>query len=237
MQKTDFTNLVKKYYLEGHCPSVKWNVSDNNANIEFASEDRSMKGSVDANIELANGEFGIYDSDKLLSITTALDSEFTLDYAYEKNKPVGIRFDDKTVSATFMLADMSIIADVPATKSIPEFDATIILKKDVVDRFIKSKKALADANLVALIPNDQNLDFVINFSEQNTNRITLSFPAEIQNTFNLIAFNANTISTIFSANLDFREGKMQVAEKGLMMIEFKGEDYSSTYYLKKIELH
>lgn len=237
MQKNDFTNLVKKYYLDGQCPAVKWSINDKNLNIEFVSEDKSMKGSLDANLELEDGVFGIYDTDKLLSITNALDSEFDLVFHYEKNKPVGIRFDDKVVSATFMLADMSIIDDVPPTKSIPEFDVEVNLKKENIDRFVRSKKAMSDSNLVALIPNDDTLDFVINFAQQATNRIVVPFPATVTNSFEMVAFNASTLSSIFSVNTDFREATMKVAEKGLMMLEFKGEDYTSTYYLKKIEIH
>lgn len=235
MLKADLISLIKKYNLEGNCQSVKWSVKDKNLSIKFMTEDATLIGSLEANVEFEDQDFGIYDTDKLLSLLGALDNEINVDYHYERNKVVGLRLTDKVVSATYMLADLDIIPVPRERKGLPEFDIEISLKKDLIDRFIKSKKSLTDSKLVALIPDRDSVDFVINYSEQPTNRISLTFPAKVANQFNIAAFNVDYICNILAVNSDFKEANLKVTEKGMFM-EFKDENYTSEYMLKSVSI-
>lgn len=238
MQKSDFSNLIKKYYLEKQCPSVKWTIKDKKVLINFTSEDLSTIGTLDANLDLEDREIGIFDTTSLLTMLGALDNEINLSFNYEKNTPTGIRLSDGKVDGLCILADLSVIPESKTLKALPEWDYEIPLKKELVDRFVKSSKALADAKLVGLIADVNSVDFVINYSETNTNRITVQFPAEITNhVVDVLAFNVNILTTILSCNSDFREGKISVSSRKLMMIEFKGEDYEVKYFMKGNDLN
>ena len=236
MQKSELVNLIKKYYLEGLCPAVKWTVNEKNLKIDCVTEDKSLLVSLDANLELDNGEFGIFDTNSLMTLLGALDEQIEVDFHYEKNTLTGLKLKDKVVDATFMLADLSILPESKTLKNVPEPDVKIELKKELVDRFIKSRKSLSDSKLVAFLPTSDSVDVVINFAEHNTNRITLNFPATVTNQFDLIAFNVDGLAKVLAANLDFREGSVSISEAGLMVVHFKGEDYESKYYLKKVEI-
>lgn len=238
MQTKDFISVIKKYYLDGRCVSAKWVVKEKNLTMELSTESKDLLIHLDSNIDLEDGEFGIYDTDKLLQFLGALDSEISIQYEYQKNKPIGLKLSDKVINAVFMLADISIFEPVNSLKSVPTFDVVINLNKELIDRFIKSKKALPDAKVVAIITQmNDDVDFIINFQEHNTNRITIPTKATIENPIELIAFDADVITAIFSANNgDYREGKMSINGRGLAMIEFTGEDTSVKYYLKKFEL-
>lgn len=237
MQKSDFSNLIKKYFLEKQCPSVKWTIKDGRVLINFTSEDLSTIGTLDANLDLEDKEFGIFDTTSLLTILGALDNEIQLSFNYERNTPTGIRLSDGKVDALCILADLSVIPESKTLKTLPDWDFVIPLKKDLIDRFVKSSKALADAKIVGLVANETDVDFVINYSETNTNRITVQFPAEITNSvIDVLAFNVNILTTILSCNSDFREAKISVSSRKLMMIEFTGEDYEVKYFMKGIDL-
>lgn len=236
MLKSDLIGYIKKYYLEGNCKSVKWSVKDKNLSVIFLSEDTTLLGQLNANIDLDDNEFGIYNTDSLLSLFGALDNDMNIQYHYEKNKIVGLRFSDDLVSATYMLADLSIIPQTREIKSLPEFDIEIELKKDLIDRFIKSRKSLTDAKIVALLPDMDSVDFVINFSLQPSNRISVPFPATVTNAFSQIAFNVDYLTNIFSSNGTFKNATLKVSEKGLMMVKFEDEDYNTMYLVKSVEL-
>jgi len=237
MQKSDFSNLIKKYYLEKQCPSVKWTIKDKKVLINFTSEDMSTIGTLDANLDLEDREIGIFDTTSLLTMLGAMDSEINLSFNYERNTPTGIRISDKFVDAVCILADLSVIPESKTLKTLPDWDFEIPLKKELVDRFVKSSKALTDVKIVGLVADTKSVDFVINYSETNTNRITVQFPAEITNSVvDVLAFNVGILTTILSNNTDFREGTISVSSRKLMQVAFKGEDYEVKYYIKGIDL-
>ena len=121
--------------------------------------------------------------------------------------------------------------------SLPTFEVVIPLKKDLIDRFIKSRKSLSDCKIVAFLPEKDTCDVIINYDPNHgTNRITIPFLAETSGGFDVSAYNIDPIAKAFAANSDFRDAKISISEKGLMEISFKGEDYEVKYYLNKLQL-
>lgn len=238
MNKSDFQSIIKKYYLDGKCPAVKWNVESNNLSVNFTTIDVSTLGSISANVEIADGTFGIYNTDKLLSILSALGNEVKVDFNYEKNKAVGLKITDEVMDVNFMLAAESVIPESKQLKSVPDWDFEIPLTKEFIDRFIKAKKAISDAKIFAIITNDSDVDVIINHDKNNTDRIKFTAPAKITSQADFIGFGIDTVSTILSANSsDFRTATMKVSSKGLAQFHFIGEDYEVTYYVKSVELN
>lgn len=239
MQKNDLVNIIKKYYLEGICQSVRCDVKDKVLKVSKKSEDASVLVMLDANVNLEDGEFGIFGTGNLLTLLGALDDEITIDYQFHKNKQVGLNLSDKMVNATFLLGDLSLDEFAPAgfKSSLPEFDIEIPLKKDLIDRFVKGRNALKDSKIVAFLPASDICDVVINFDPTHgSNRITIPFPAKITEQFEVAAFNIDPIQKALSANSDFREGSISISQRGLMQIKFIGEDYEVKYYLNKLDI-
>lgn len=239
MQKSDLINLIKKYYLEGICQNVRCTVQDKVLKVAKKSEDASVLVLLDANADLPDGEFGVLATGNLLTLLGALDEDIKVDYQYHKNKQIGLTLSDNVTTATFLLGDLSLDEFAPAgfKSALPEFDVEIPLKKDLVDRFVKGRKSLSDAKLVAFIPSETEVDVVINFDPSHgSNRITIPFPAKVQTQFDIAAFNIDPIQKAFSANTDFREGSISISTRGLMEIKFKGEDYEVKYYLNKLDI-
>ena len=58
---------------------------------------------------------------------------------------VSVAIKDKDVNMTFMLADLSVIRQVPALKNIPDWNASIDITDTFRNRFIKAKNALPES--------------------------------------------------------------------------------------------
>lgn len=235
MNKNDFANTIKKYYLDGECNAVKWTVEDNSLKITFNTGDKSTLGYLTANAELPSGEYGIYNTDKLLSILNALDTDIDVSFNYERNKVVGLNLTDKKIDVSFMLADLSVLPETSNLNRLPDWDFEFVVDKNFINTFIKSKKAIQDANYFAFITDDQKVDVIINYDTINNNRISFSIPATVNKQTDFIMFNANVLTTILTSNVsDFKTGKISVSELGIMQIEFVSEDCEIKYYMKKI---
>ena len=241
MQKKEFIDIIAKYQLKGNCNAVKWTVLDKNLTVNFMTEEGSMLGTLEANVDMEDAEIGIKDTTKLINLMGALESDFSIKLHYEGKVLSGIRLKDEFIDMTFVLSDLSNIPVPRSLKSVPEFDLEIDLDKDFISRFVKARKALKDptdvgTKLVAISTTDQEVDFIINYSDLNENRITLTSPAKVHNQINFMAFNVDLVSSVFSVNSDYRVGTLKVSDKGLAMFEFIGEDYTCKYYLKNLSV-
>lgn len=239
MEKQYLSSIIKKYYLDGSTPTARWVIKDSVASITFKTSDRSVLGILSANLELPDAELGVFDSKNLLSLLGALDSDVSLSYKHEKNKLTGLSISDDAATATYMLADLSVVEEVSGLKKVPDWSCRITLKKDFVDRFIRAKKGISSANIVAINSgiNPNEVEFIINYAQHNTSRITLTAAAECTEPIDLSAFDAEMISKILLANTDFlTEAEMLVSNQGLACLRFKNEDYEAEYYLQRIKL-
>ena len=141
-----------------------------------------------------------------------------------------------SVSATVALADPSQIEERVSLKSEPFLDVTFPLKKEFVERFTKAKKALGDATMFAVIPDDMKneIDFIVNHSpDNNVNTIkVIATGATITTEFEPLYFNVANAVAVFQENTEYREATVGFSAHGLMVVHFKGEDYEAKYYLK-----
>ena len=54
------------------------------------------------------------------------------------SKAISLKFKDGSTSVNYMLADLSVIPNVPDLKQLPEFNVTINLDDVFINRFIRS---------------------------------------------------------------------------------------------------
>ena len=238
MQKNDFTNIIKKYYLDGLVPNARWTIKDKTLSVGKKSFDASVLVQLDANLDIEDGEIGVFDAGNLLTILGALDSEVNVEYQFHQNVPTGLVLNDKVSNATFLLGDTSLDEfDVHSLKTnLPEFQVKINLKKDLIDRFIKGRSALKDSKIVAFEVKNGSTDVIINYDPNHgSNRITIPFTSESSQILDICGFNIDPIQKAFSANLDFKTGTISISDRGLMEIHFLGEDYDVKYYLNKLQ--
>jgi hypothetical protein len=250
MKKQDLQEFIQKYYLGGTLTKesgqdwlpVPISVENNIAKVSIRSGDKSVLAVVDCNLELPDGEFVIGNTKQFLSILGAFGS--TVDV---KLKKVGqdyvnvLTFSDNQIDATVALADPAQVEERFQLKASPTVDVEFPLKKDFIQSFVKARKALSDAAMFAVIPNnfDNSVDFVVNYNpKSNVNNIKVKSENCIVNEeFEPLYFSCSNVVAILAENPDYREAKMTFSSQGLMTIEFQGEDFEAKYYLKSFEIN
>lgn len=249
MIKSDLISTIQKYYLNGKCKDVRWEVVDKNLYVDFMTDDGAMLGALEAVIDLEDNVVAMFNTDRFLSILNALGDEIQGQYKKNRNNTIGIELSDGTVNVYFTTGELTNIPD-PKGKiqgfrnngrklsREPNVAYEVKLDKESINRLLKAKKALSDAKIVALLQSENVIDFVVNYTpNRNENKITVPFSAKINVDVNdLFSYNVEYLALVLQTNDDFRDASMTVATDGLMIMSFAAEDYTVKYYIKSLEI-
>jgi hypothetical protein len=236
MEKSKFEDFLGKYYLAGNTDSAKIVIKDKKLTTSFITTDQNVIGEVTLNsFDTKDAELGVYTTSQLLKLLSALDKDIDVSYGETDNKVYSMNVKDKNTNVTYMLADLSVIRQVPALKTLPEFDCSINISKEFITKFIKAKNALPDSDNFAVQTVNGETSIVINYSSINTNRINFKVDAVTDVDFSPICFSAKVFKEILLAN-DGALGTLEISSKGLARVTFTNSYYSSTYYLVKLTI-
>ena len=237
MEKKQLTGFIDKYHLAGNANSVRLDVKDKTLSCNFITDDQNVVGSVSMdNFDIDDVTLGVYATSQLTKLLTALDEDVEFRVNNADGTAFSVNFSDKTTDVTFMLADLSVIRQVPAMKQLPDFNVKIKLTKDFADKFVKSKNALPETENFAIESDALGTNMILNYSTLNTNRITWpTTPEGEQSDLKATCFSANLFKEILVANKDAEEGYIEVSAAGLARVSFTGPSYSSIYYLVQLQ--
>ena len=140
-------------------------------------------------------------------------------------------FSDGKISVSYVLAALGVIPDVPELKNVPEFDTLINIDSQFINSFIRGKGALADVEHFSIQPADGGVEFVIGFSDINSNRISIKVQSGAVKLTEPIVFNANLFKEVLNANKECSGLSSSSKFSGSAHIEFKIDDFSVKYYL------
>lgn len=238
MQKSKLTNAIQRYYLAGNCNAVKWIVENSDLKISFMTDSKTLLGNMTVkNIGISDGEFGIYDTDQLLRMLSPLDSEVSYEYSNGFQGVDGIIFNDNSIRAHYLFADLSVIPETSNLMYEPEPNLTFEVNKEFIDKFVKAKSALSDSNIFAIEAGPNSSKIIMNYSTHRTNRMEIQIPkSELHTPMDIIAFNADLFKEVLVANKDSKSGTIKVSADGLLIASFIGEDYESNYYVVKMDI-
>ena len=235
MKKTELLNYISRYHLAGATTSVKWNASGGSLQSSFITDDQNVIGSVSANIDLGNQTLGVYATPQLVKMLSAVGDDVEIDVKEIDGKAVSMDISDKEVNMTFMLADLSVIRQVPELKQLPAWNVTVPLDKDFVSRFIKAKNALPESENFGVHSKNGKAEFIVNYSSINTSRIKFEVAGTINRDMNVVCFSSNLFKEILQANKDAETSKLEISEAGLARVTFTSQNYTSTYYLVQLQ--
>ena len=237
MEKKQLTGFIDKYHLAGNANSVRLDVKDKTLSCNFITDDQNVVGSVSMdNFDIDDVTLGVYATSQLTKLLTALDDNVDFKVNKADSSAFSIKISDKTTKVTFMLADLSVIRQVPAMKQLPDFNVKIKLTKDFADKFVKSKNALPETENFAIESDALGTNMILNYSTLNTNRITWPTKPEGEaSDLKATCFSANLFKEILVANKDAETGYIEVSSAGLARVTFTSKDYSSTYYLVQLQ--
>ena len=209
MKKNNLLNFIARYHLAGATTSVKWVAQDGTLQTNFITDDQNVIGTINStNLDLGTNELGVYATPALVKMLSAVGDDLDVNVNGVDKTAVSVAIKDKDVNMTFMLADLSVIRQVPDLKNTPDWNASIDITNDFRNKFIKAKNALPESENFAMKCDNNNVEVIINYSTINNNRIKFDVEAP---------------------------GKLEVSSAGLARVTFSGKDYSSTYYLVQLQ--
>ena len=106
-----------------------------------------------------------------------------------------------------------------------------VLLHVLLPRSRSCKGALADVDTFAINPVDGGVEFVIGYSDINSNRISIKAQSGAVNMTDSIVFNANLFKELLNANKECSKATLQISDKGLAHIEFNVDDFNVKYWL------
>lgn len=235
MEKQSLNRFVSKYNLAGLVESVKWESKDGSLTTSFISDDKSVLGTVTMNeFNNSDSEFGVYDTTKLTKMLSVLGNDVDFSISDIDGKPVSLKFKDSSTSVNYMLADLSVIPNVPDLKQLPNFNVWIDLDETFINKFIRAKGALPDENTFTLVCKDGKSQIVLGHSNINTNRITIDVEADCEGNVDPISFSATYLKEILVANKEATDAVLNISSDGLSHIHFEVDNYVTDYYLVEI---
>ena len=89
--------------------------------------------------------------------------------------------------------------------------------------------------MFSIINSKNGCEIVIGYATTNTNRVNIPVECTKCSIKNPITFNANLFKEVLLANKDCRSAILEVSSEGLARINFKIDDYDSTYYIVAME--
>ena len=236
MKKSDLLNFVGRYHLAGATTSVKWDAKDGALQTEFITDDQNVIGHINAsNIDLGSNELGVYATPQLVKMLTAVGEDLDVNINTVEKTAVSLNANDKDVDMTFMLADLSVIRQVPDLKNTPDWNATINITDSFRNKFIKAKNALPEPENFGIKCANGTVEMIMNYSSINTNRIKFELDAPDSTDMGVICFSSTLFKEILQANKDAETGKIEISEAGLSRVSFTGKTFTSTYYLVQLQ--
>ena len=237
MEKQSLNRFVSKYNLAGLVESVKWESKDGSLSTNFISDDKSVLGTVSmSEFEGNNSEFGVYDTTKLTKMLSVLGNDVDFSISDIDGKAVSLKFKDKSTSVNYMLADLSVIPNVPDLKQLPDFNVEIKLDTNFISTFIKAKGALADENNFTFTCSEGKGSIILGHSNINTNRINIDVDCTCStDKVDPISFSATYLKEILVANKEATDATLKISSQGLAHISFSIDNYESNYYLVEIQ--
>lgn len=231
MNKSKFDGFINRYNLGGEIESVMVKADGKNLSVRMISDDKTLLGDVAVTEDgFPNGEFGVYTTSQLKGLLSVLDEAISVEEVTG-----ALKFSDKGTKVQYMLAAPSVIPAVPDLKALPPFDASITLNDDFVNKFIKSKGALADADTFTFTCKSGAGEIILGYSSINSNRISMNVDCKCENDIEPIAFSAKYLKAILMANKGSKESSLKISSKGLAHASFTDGDFKSNYYLVEIK--
>ena len=232
MQKSKLDRFIQKYNLGGNVNSVKWKSKGDSISTSFVTPDKSLLGNVTVDkFPFEEAELGVYQTDQLKSLIGVLGDDVSLDVSRAGDKAYSLKVKNGPVSVDYVLSDLSVIADPPALKRLPEFGTRIKLDNNFINTFIKGKSALSDVDTFTIVNGTSGVEVVIGYSSTNTNRVNIPVETTTNDLKNSIKFNANLFKEVLIANRECTSAVLEVSNEGLAKVNFKVDDYDSTYYI------
>jgi hypothetical protein len=238
MDKQHLLSIIDKYHLNGIVEKTKWSVKDQSIDIIFAAEAKDLVGQIVADKfeGMEDQELIICNTSQLYKLINITGQFITLNY--KKDRVPKLLIADNQYNLEYVLGDPSVIKLSNSSVEEPEYTITFAITKELINGYIKAKKALGDTDIVTIesaFDETQNkvISFTIGNNDTHSHKVNFNTPAlQMDIPSNPLKFNAAYIKEIFDNNKDAQDAFGYLNEDGLLKMSFKNESgISSIYYI------
>ena len=234
MEKSKLQSFINRYYLAGNCEAVTVKANGESVNCELIDVDQTVVGKVKWKTDpFMQGELGINHTGALTKMLSAVGEKIDIEVNDAQGKNYAMKIKEGSTTMTFMLADTSVIPAVPTINAEPEYEVTIDIDELFVNKFIKAKNALPDANNFAVQVQNGKIKFIINYTTINSDNVTFEIDGTA-NELDPICFSADKLKEVLTANKGDK-GTMHISSNGLARVDFTGTDFDSNYWLVQLQ--
>jgi hypothetical protein len=235
MEKQALVSIIDKYYLNGIGEKVKWTVKDNSVTIKTFSPTKDMVGVVTAPFEFPDSEFVIFDTSKFLKLVGICNQFLTMDIQLEGKIATKLLIADSEYNLEYALANLMLAPNVNFTVSEFESDYEFDVDTELINNWIKAKKALNSDTTILKAYTDEDgvpkVNFTLGEPEGHSNKIQFEIPiSSLVVDSTTLKFNADYLKAIFDANYN-ATGKAYVSNDGAMKLEFENEEGQKSSYI------
>jgi len=236
MDKQTLMGFVNRFYLGGQTQSAPVVSTKDTLSCSFINSAKSCVGDI---VLSKNGfgdyEMGLYEIQDLIKLLNVLDGELVV----EANK-VGdvvsqlvISQKSNNTKVNYGLARLDVVSKKPDLTNIPDFDLELKLDKQFISSFISGKGALSDVSTFAVLSDGVDAKIVIGYSSSTqSNKVTIPVETKKISSFDdAVFFDADTFKEVLIANKDCESATLHVSNAGLAKVNFKVDDFDSTYIL------
>lgn len=237
MDKNRLNRFISKYNLAGLVESVQWNSENKTLSTRFISDDKTVLGLVTlSEFDFEDSVIGVYNTNTLKSLLNVLGNDINVSLKKVDEKPISLSLTSDSTAIQYQLADLAVIPNVPDLKQLPEFNTTIDMDSNFIEKFIKAKSALSDVDNFTVLSEKGKLKIIIGYSNINTNRVELVVNDNFDGEVKPISFSAKYFKEILSANREANKATLRVSRDGLSHVEFAVDGFTSSYYLVEVQL-
>ena len=236
MDKQTLMGFVNRFHLGGQTQSAPVVSTKDTLSCSFINSAKSCVGDI---VLSKNGfgdyEMGLYEIQDLIKLLNVLDGELVV----EANK-VGdvvsqlvISQKSNNTKVNYGLARLDVVSKQPDLTNIPDYDLELKLDKQFISSFISGKGALSDVSTFAVLSDGVDAKIVIGYSSSTqSNKVTIPVETKKISSFDdAVFFDADTFKEVLIANKDCESATLHVSNAGLAKVNFKVDDFDSTYIL------
>ena len=236
MDKQTLMGFVNRFYLGGQTQSAPVVSTKDTLSSSFINSAKSCVGDI---VLSKNGfgdyEMGLYEIQDLIKLLNVLDGELIVE-AKEVGDVVSqlvIRQKSNNTKVNYGLARLDVVSKKPDLTHVPDFDLELKIDKHFISSFISGKGALSEVSTFAVLSDGVEVKIVIGYSSSTqSNKVTIPVEARRMSSLDdAIFFDADTFKEILTANKDCESATLFVSNAGLAKVNFKVDDFDSTYVL------
>ena len=234
MEKSKLQSFINRYYLAGNCEAVIVKENGTGVNCELIDADQTVVGKIKWKTSpFMNGELGINHTGALTKMLSAVGENINIHVQESEGKNYAMKITEGSTTMTFMLADTTVIPAVPTINAEPDYNVILDIDDDFVNKFIKAKNALPDAQNFAVKVQNGKIKFIINYTTINSDNVTFDIDGNAA-AMEPTCFSADKLKEILIANKGDK-GKLYISSQGLAKVDFSGTEFDSTYWLVQLQ--